>query len=353
MSSPSATPLHALPIALVAACLVVMGCSASPPMAVSGAPANAGDLSGQVTLPVDVVGEAAVIPTGVGRVIPTGMGRYRVRSLGEELPVTGALVMAFDAVTHQALPNVGPVTTDERGGFTLHGVPAGPVVIEAIATVGPDEYHLLAFTRPSTEPLAVSWRSTAVVEPLLERTDTSWSSLDADALHRQEATVATQAEALTPDARRSLITDALKHPLPLPFGPLLPSSAPSASPTAGTGTVGAIASAVPAVVTSAVPAVVTSAVPQLLASTVPSVLQSTLPSAVSQIVSTTPTAVASTVPQTLTSTVPAIIATTVPLVGGVTQTVGQATTTVTQPLTQVLAPLTPSPKPSSLLPIKL
>jgi hypothetical protein len=360
MSATGHTPARLLPLALVTACLVVMGCQATPPVAVSGATAAPGtDLAGQVLLPVDVVGEAAVIPTGIGRVIPTGVGRviptgvgryriqaqpggFRIRALGEELPVTGALVMAFDAVTHQALPNVAPVATDERGGFVLHGVPAGPVVIEAIAAVGADEFHLLAFSGAASAPVAVSWRSTAVVEPLVERSDTAWTTLTPDELQRQEAAVATQAEGLAPGDRLALITGALKHPLPVPIGPL-PSPAPSAegssaSPNAAGG-VGAIASAVPAIVASTVPAVVTSTVPQILSSTVPQVLTST-------------------VPTVLTSTIPSIVASTVPLVGGavggVTQTVGEATqpvtntvTQVTQTVTGVLSPLLPTPKPSS------
>ena len=85
MSTTGHTPARLLPLALgwrrahfvsVTASLVVLGCQAAPPVAVSGAAVAPGpDLAGQVVLPVDVVGEAAVIPTGIGRVIPTGVGR--------------------------------------------------------------------------------------------------------------------------------------------------------------------------------------------------------------------------------------------------------------------------------------
>jgi hypothetical protein len=260
----------------LALCLLTLGCATpmpvatAPTLAPAAAPADAtGVLTGQASLPEEMVEAHQVIPTGIGRVIPTGQGRYRVQqATAAELPVTGALVTLRDVATRQPIPGVAPVRTDDRGAFTIPGVPmADNVLIEVTFTLPgePTTYHLLgvghaaAGTDTGAAPVAVTWRSTAVVTRALNEPGTlDLRTVGPEPLRAAELAEAERLSSLSAAQREATLTETLAGALldtllPAP-GPSLtpppaqPSQSPSQAPVSVPSVVGAIASPLPGIV---------------------------------------------------------------------------------------------------------
>lgn len=363
-TSPYASPRsRRLRLVALAACLLALGCSAQAPGTAPTTPVTSaaivptGELDGRVMLPEEAVGPSHVIPTGIGRVIPTGQGRYRVAAVEDELPVTGADVAVFDPTTHQPL---GTTRTDAEGRFKLAGLATGRnVLVQVTAMVGDTTFHLLALARPATAEavpsVAVSWRSTAVVETLLKTPNTDLATYSPTAEAEAEAALAQQVAAETPAERTAAIVGAITQAA---TSVLLPTPAPSASVSGATG-----------LLSSPLPSTGLTPVDSTVASTVPAVtgtLASTAPAVTTTVASTVP-AVTQTVGSTVQSTAPQLqnvvsdttsTATNTTTTTTTTQTVTQTTTgtlgAVTTSLSSTPAPTptatpTPAPTPTPLL----
>jgi hypothetical protein len=307
-----------------------------PALAPAAAPTDAkGVLTGQASLPEEMVDANHVIPTGIGRVIPTGQGRYRVQQAAapNELPVTGALVTLRDVTTRQPIAGIAPVRTDARGAFSIAGVPtAGNVLIEIAFTLPGEKtaYHLLGVGRAAagpeagSSPVAVTWRSTAVVTRALSTQGTlDLLTVDPETLRAAELAEAERLSSLSEAQRKAALTETLAGAL---LGTLLPTPGPSPTPTS-----------------SQLPGLTPVSVPSVLganASPLPGLVQP-----VTDVVTGTTTAAqgavsdtAAAVENAVTNTTQGVVA---PAVGAVTNTANQVVDT-----TLSLLP-TPTPRPTT------
>jgi hypothetical protein len=338
----------------LALCLLTLGCATpmpvanAPALAPAAAPADTtGVLTGQATLPEEMVDASQVIPTGIGRVIPTGQGRYRVQQAVAptgELPVTGALVTLRDVNTRQPLAGIAPIHTDAAGAFAVPGVPvAANVLIEVSFTLPGQKaaYHLLgvgraaAGTTPGAAGVAVTWRSTAVVTRALSQPGTlDLLAATPESLRAAELAEAERLSGLNPAQRRATLTETLAGTL---LGALLPTPGPSPTPQ-------------PAPSSSLVPVSVPSVI-AAIASPLPGILDP-----VTGVVTDTTTAATGAVGETTQAVGSTVGAVTEPVADTTEEVVAPVTGAVTETVSNVVggtlgllpgASATPTPQPTS------
>lgn len=338
---------------LALGCATPMPVATAPSLAPAAAPSDAnGVLTGQASLPEEMVDAGHVIPTGIGRVIPTGQGRYRVQQAAApaELPVTGALVTLRDVNTRAPLAGIESVRTDERGAFSIAGVPTADNVLIEIAFTLPGEktaYRLLGVGRaaaPAAGPaaVAVTWRSTAVVTRALSTQGSlDLRTLSPEGLRAAELAEAERLNSLSEAQRKATLTETLAGAL---LGTLLPTPGPSPTPTSSQlpgltpvpvsvpSVIGAIASPLPGLVQPVTDAVTDTA------------------TATQGAVGSAAATVAETVGGAVTQTTQGVVA---PAVGAVTNTANQVVDTtlglLPTPTPRPTATPTPTPTPKPLI----
>jgi hypothetical protein len=330
---------------LALGCATPMPVATAPALAPAAAPADAtGVLTGQASLPEEMVDANQVIPTGIGRVIPTGQGRYRVQQAAApagELPVTGARVTLRDVTTRQPLAGIAAVRTDARGAFAIPGVPAATNVLIEVSFTLPGqktEYHLLSVGRaaagaePGAGAVAVTWRSTAVVTRALSAPGTlDLLTVSPEALHAAELAEAERLAALNPAQRQATLTETLAGTL---LGTLLPTPAPTATPAQSS-------SPAPVSVPSVIGAIA-SPLPGLLTPVTGVVSDTT--TAAANTVETTVGTVTEPVAGAVTTTTETVVA---PVVGAVTDTTSTVVGNTLGLLPAATATPTPTPQPTT------
>lgn len=264
---------------MVAAVAAVFGCTvgqpaAAPPASPAVAPAAAGALEGDARFPAEVAADGAVIPTGIGS--------YRLQQAASDVPLAGATVTARDPASRAPLP-FPAARTDAQGRFRLEGPAPGEnhlIEVSLQAADGERGVRLLALGRVGA-PIAVSWRSTAVVAELLAAPGgRDLKQVDLAPLAAAEAAREAAYLALAPAERKAffgalLTVDArpegaalpLPSVAPLPVVSALPSLLPTIQPSGG-GT--NILGSAPGIVSSALPASPVSTVASILPSLLPS-----------------------------------------------------------------------------------